>query len=83
MKTNAWSDYAPPDVVFAPKHRARRKHGGQPGNRNALRTGSHVADMRALRRGVAPGDADNNARRTRLARSKRKDGSFAAALSKA
>ena len=31
----------------------KRRRGGQPGNRNALKTGCHTAQMRALRREVS------------------------------
>jgi hypothetical protein len=48
VKTTAPNHSAPQDVE------TRRRGGGQPGNRNALKTGAHVKEVRALRKQVTP-----------------------------
>ena len=46
MKTNAPHPAAPQDVVVG------RRRGAPPGNRNALKTGAHVKEVRTLRKQI-------------------------------
>jgi hypothetical protein len=45
VKTTALPAATPQDIV-------RRRSGGQPGNRNALKTGAHTKEARVLRKRV-------------------------------